>query len=417
MKKFKSAVVIVLFSMFVAASAYAEIMSDTVSVIIDNQWTANQIVNDAYFDLYSADGEYLGTESCTTASNTQGVLTFNVPQYSPGEEFNLRLNYGYAVLQHYDNVIADGGSLVLSTYAYSDGNGQTVMNDKFYITGVPYSAGKMNFLVGGRLADMDLKLCSGVPAAPVDLLLDNLSIPYSWDTYSMTAIYNGTRLTMTPDSNIVSVNGYPVEMNIRMTYIDGRFYMPVGFVMSVFGIPVTVDEYNGNININAVIAKKEIEKGTKVYEQAAAAAQSESPSSGTAENYVNSAGISSKTDYLIWISKKDYKLHVFLGSAGNWELCRTFDCAIGKASSPTITGQFEYYSKESRWTYDDFYVGPIMRFKGGYAIHSTLLSYSGGDYDSRVGMKLSHGCVRVRKPDIDWLVSYIPLYTKIYITE
>ena len=58
-----------------------------------------------------------------------------------------------------------------------------------------------------------------------------------------------------------------------------------------------------------------------------------------------------------------------------------------------------------------------MRFNGGYAIHSTLLRYDGTPYDDRVGVKISHGCIRLRKDDINWMVSYIPLNTRIYINE
>ena len=58
-----------------------------------------------------------------------------------------------------------------------------------------------------------------------------------------------------------------------------------------------------------------------------------------------------------------------------------------------------------------------MRFYKGYAIHSTLLRYDGSDYDGRVGKQISHGCVRVKPENINWMVSMIPLYTKIYITN
>ena len=57
-----------------------------------------------------------------------------------------------------------------------------------------------------------------------------------------------------------------------------------------------------------------------------------------------------------------------------------------------------------------------MRFRGGYAIHSTLIKYDGTPYDNRVGMKISHGCIRLRPEDINWLASITPLGTRIYIT-
>ena len=137
-----------------------------------------------------------------------------------------------------------------------------------------------------------------------------------------------------------------------------------------------------------------------------------------AVDFVNKSGVSSATNYLVWVSKKDYKVTVFLGSKGNWQYVKSFDCAIGAPSTPTITGQFEYYMYQPRWSYDTYYVGPVMRFaRGGYAIHSTLLRYNGSSADGRLRMKISHGCVRVAPENIKWLVDYIPLHTRVYITE
>ena len=420
-----------LFALFIisaltAGTALSVSAADRVSVVIDTQWIANQSVNDAYFDLYSAEGEYLGTQQSEVITNNKNVITFQTPEYEPGAEFVLRMNYGYSLLQYYDDIIGEGGSFTLGTYSYSDGE-NTVVNDTFHLTGVPHSAGKMNLTVDGRIVPLDVKLYKGVPMAPIDLLLDSIDIPwyeqnYDYQTRNITITHDGTSLVMNMDNELVFINGSPATTDTGLLYIDDKFYAPAGFVLSVFNVPVGVSENNGAVNINAIVPRPVVieqpapaeEKMNTDTGSSAAPAQS---ADNDAEAFVNNSGISSRTDYLIWISKKDYKVNVFLGSAGNWKLCRSMTCAIGKSSSPTITGQFEYYSRESRLTYDDFYVGPIMRFKNGYAIHSTLLSYDGGDYDARVGQKLSHGCVRVRKADIDWLVSYVPLYTRIYITD
>ena len=40
--------------------------------------------------------------------------------------------------------------------------------------------------------------------------------------------------------------------------------------------------------------------------------------------YVNSAGLSSETEYLVWVSKSEFKLRVYMGSKGNWNLINTF---------------------------------------------------------------------------------------------
>ena len=70
----------------------------------------------------------------------------------------------------------------------------------------------------------------------------------------------------------------------------------------------------------------------------------------------------------------------------------------------------------ARWDYGTYYVGPALVFYGGYALHSTLLYYGGGEYDGTVGAGISHGCIRMHPQDINWIDSYVPVGTKIYIT-
>ena len=134
------------------------------------------------------------------------------------------------------------------------------------------------------------------------------------------------------------------------------------------------------------------------------------------EKEVNSKDISSKTNYMIWVSKKDFEVNIFTGSQNKWSYLTTYPCSIGAESTPTIEGQFEYHQKQPRWNYDEYYCGPIMRFYKGYAFHSYLIRYDGRVYDGRLGKKISHGCVRMHPDDIGWMAKNIPLYTKVYIT-
>lgn len=136
-----------------------------------------------------------------------------------------------------------------------------------------------------------------------------------------------------------------------------------------------------------------------------------------AEKFVDDSNIQSETDYLIWVSKANYKVNVFLKNYNKWEYVKDIPCSIGAKNTPTVTGQFKYHQYQTRWQYDGYYVGPIMRFYRGYAIHSTLVNNNGTDRDARVGKMISHGCVRIRPNDIQWLVEYIPLGTTVYITE
>lgn len=137
----------------------------------------------------------------------------------------------------------------------------------------------------------------------------------------------------------------------------------------------------------------------------------------SAEDVVNGNRIWSDTDYLVWVSKSNFTVSVFLRDNGAWRCIKYFPCSIGAPNTPTVTGQFRYYQYQTRWQYSGYYVGPIMRFYGGYAIHSTLLNNNGTDRDGRTGKMISHGCVRVRPENMNWLTYYVPLGTKIYVTN
>ncbi|MDO4618587.1 MAG: L,D-transpeptidase [Clostridia bacterium] len=136
------------------------------------------------------------------------------------------------------------------------------------------------------------------------------------------------------------------------------------------------------------------------------------------EKFINESGIGSKTEYFIWVSKAQFRVNVFQGEMGNWSLIRSFPCSIGAPDTPTITGIFEYFKYEDRWSYPTYYVGPIMRFAPrGYALHSVLMRYNGNYADARLEKKISHGCVRMMPEDIGWLADNMPLYTRVYVTN
>ena len=59
---------------------------------------------------------------------------------------------------------------------------------------------------------------------------------------------------------------------------------------------------------------------------------------GLKESYINGKGYSSKTKYLVWVSRQNQKVYVFSGSKQNWKLIKTFICGTGKDSTPTPTG-------------------------------------------------------------------------------
>lgn len=131
---------------------------------------------------------------------------------------------------------------------------------------------------------------------------------------------------------------------------------------------------------------------------------------------VNPWGIDSRTKYMVWVSKSEYKVRLYQGEKYKWKLIHECSCAIGAPGTPTVTGAFEYQYK-TQWNYNGYYVGPCLVFYRGYALHSVLLRYNNTEYDGRTGVMISHGCVRMKKPDIDLIANTIPVGTRIYVTN
>ncbi len=130
---------------------------------------------------------------------------------------------------------------------------------------------------------------------------------------------------------------------------------------------------------------------------------------------VNPWGISSRTGYMVWVSLSQYTVRLYEGKQYMWKLIHECPCAIGAPGTPTVTGSFEYKYR-TQWNYDGYYVGPCLVFYNGYALHSVLLRYNNTEYDGRTGVRISHGCVRMKKRDIDLIARTIPVGTRIYIT-
>ena len=137
-------------------------------------------------------------------------------------------------------------------------------------------------------------------------------------------------------------------------------------------------------------------------------------SKATKEGFVDLRGYSSKTDYLIWVNLYTQKVIVFQGKQGDWEVIKTFPCSSGANNTPTPSGIYETSMHEWRWNFDSYYVSTVTIFNGDHAFHSILYNYGGGVYDGRVGIPLSHGCIRMLIDDCKY-ISDLPLHTTVII--
>lgn len=126
----------------------------------------------------------------------------------------------------------------------------------------------------------------------------------------------------------------------------------------------------------------------------------------------------SATKWLILVDTKRCKVGIFYGSKGNWKLNRMMDCAPGKSSTPTKKGRFTVGSKGYYFDSGSARCFYFTQFSGNYLFHSVLYYQNPRPtsvMDGRVGMGLSHGCVRLKLGNAKWIYDNIPRGTKVYI--
>lgn len=141
------------------------------------------------------------------------------------------------------------------------------------------------------------------------------------------------------------------------------------------------------------------------------------PFSGYVLRAVNKANASrSSTKYLLVVDKSAHKVIAMTGGNGYWKPYKIMDCSVGAYRTPTVEGSFTVGSKglsfgsgHTCWYWTQFYAD--------YLFHSVL--YKQGSktsiQDGRLGMHISHGCVRMRIGDAKWIHDSVPRGTKVLI--
>jgi L,D-transpeptidase ErfK/SrfK len=116
----------------------------------------------------------------------------------------------------------------------------------------------------------------------------------------------------------------------------------------------------------------------------------------------------------IIVSIPDRKLVLMSGE----KILKVYDVAVGKPSTPSPEGEFRIASRipNPTWIGPDKVVGPGKgnplgtRWMGigyrGYGIHGT-------NVPSSIGKRASHGCIRMRKHDIEELFELVDVGTTV----
>ena len=353
-------------------------------------------------ELYSMSDELLGTFEQWIGGETRSIHAhFDIPEYKIGEQFRLKTADGVNYMKYSTLLAGKGNSLVFATSGYFDKELNYFKNTSFSIECDPcHEKGITLYLPDGPCSmSQRARILDGVAMVPVRTVAEKLGLKVRYDE-----AYNSVVCSAGSDEIIFNVGsawttalGCDFYAPHAACNIGGTVFVPVRTLADAARSSIEVKDYGDRLDIAV-------------------------GDSGLVRDFrnrtpVNERGIASDTSYLVWISKHEFKTRVYTGSRYNWELEKEFTCAIGAPGSETITGTFKYQYRMPSWDYGTYYVGPCLVFYGNYAMHSTLLYYGGGEYDGTVGAKISHGCVRLHPQDINWIDSYVPVKSTVYITE
>jgi len=137
-------------------------------------------------------------------------------------------------------------------------------------------------------------------------------------------------------------------------------------------------------------------------------------SDATKEGFVDLHGYSSKTNYLVWVSRYTQKVVVFTGEKENWKVYKTFPCSSGANNCPTPVSITEIYLSGDAWYFDSYYVTNVTLFNGDIGFHSILYNYDGTVFDGTLGYPASHGCIRMTLEDSAFMET-LPLGTTVVV--
>ena len=349
------------------------------------------------FVLLACDGyteigrRYVTTRDWETSFN----MNFQVPEYEIGEKFILKLFSDNAEFVY--NGIT-GNEAILETYVMADENGNVLYQTAFYGELKPFDEKKVTVKIRNNELDIAYRIFGNEIYISEDILKElKINLAKDEGTWFLSSQTEGYSMQFFKDNIYATKNGVGYNLNYPVFEEEGKGYLPLYDIATYFACNLKDTETDDG---------REVSMESSYYGTVVAA-----------ENFVNDSMVDSKTEYLIWISKSTHTVNVFTGKKGFWHHYKTYPCALGKPSTPTIEGKYEYIERLNRWTYANYYCGPVMRFHNGYALHSTLIRYNGTPYDDRVGVDISLGCIRLHPSDIEELVSYIPFKTRIYITK
>ena len=123
----------------------------------------------------------------------------------------------------------------------------------------------------------------------------------------------------------------------------------------------------------------------------------------------------SSTNWLMLTDTGGCRTAIYYGHHGAWKPVKEWICSPGAPATPTVTGEFTVTGKGYSFG-NGFTCYYYTQFYGDYLYHSVLYYQSSFRVmDGRLGMHLSHGCVRLDIDNAKWIYDNIPYVTKVVI--
>lgn len=124
---------------------------------------------------------------------------------------------------------------------------------------------------------------------------------------------------------------------------------------------------------------------------------------------------SSPSNYIIMVNRGAHTVGIFQGGRGFWSNIKYWKCGNGAPGTPTVAGVFQVGAKGHYFNSGNFRCFWFTQFYGDYLFHSVLCWPNGTVADGRLGMGVSHGCVRLAMENAKWIYDNIPTGTTVVV--
>lgn len=127
----------------------------------------------------------------------------------------------------------------------------------------------------------------------------------------------------------------------------------------------------------------------------------------------------SDTNYIIAVSKDTHVVCIYKGKAGDWTVHKYYRCSTGARGTETPSGTFKTPGTHMKrfGAISGYSAWYATRIVGDVCFHSVLYQIGSKTafVDGRLGLNISHGCIRMNINSAKWIYDNIPAKTKVVI--